>query len=242
MFDISNIKKSNLIEFIQNNSLDELNSFWLGRVNYQFAWDLQKEIHQLVSQNQINGVLLYLEHDSVYTFGKNADQNHLLPSYPKDAEVIQIDRGGDITYHGPGQLVGYPILNLNNFKKSISWYMRAIEESIIQFLGEYDVVSKRVDGLTGVWINDEKICAMGVRLANWTSMHGFALNINPEMKYFDGMIPCGIFEYGVTSLFNQVNKNFKTDEIAKQVDTQIQHVLLKEFNNETTRIYKKATA
>ena len=115
MFDVSNINKSNLIKFIQNNSLDELNSFWLGKVNFQFAWDLQKEIHQLVSQNQMNGVLLYLEHDSVYTFGKNADQNHLLPSYPKDAEVVQIDRGGDITYHGPGQLVCYPILNLNNF-------------------------------------------------------------------------------------------------------------------------------
>ena len=190
----------------------------------------------------MNGIILYLEHDAVYTFGKNADKNHLLPSYPKDANVVQIDRGGDITYHGPGQLVGYPIINLNHFKKSISWYMRSLEEVIIKFLLENEILSKRIDGLTGVWVSDEKICALGVRLAKWTSMHGFALNINPEMKYFDGMIPCGIFEYGVTSLTELLNKEFKTDEIAKQVDENLLPVLLKEFKHETIRIYKKATA
>lgn len=242
MIDASKIVKNDVFEFIKNNSFEDLNSFWLGKVRYNFSWDLQKELHQLISNNDLSNVILYLEHDSVYTFGKNANQNHLLPSYPKDAEVVQIDRGGDITYHGPGQLVGYPIINLNQFKKSISWYMRVIEEAIIQFLEENKIAGKRIDGLTGVWVEDEKICAMGVRLAKWTSMHGFALNINPEMKYFDGMIPCGIFEYGVTSLTEKLNKNFKTDDIAIQVDKLLQPVLLKEFNNETTRIYKKATA
>ena len=242
MINASKIESKQLVNFIKDNCSNKLNSFWLGKIEYQFAWDLQKELHTLVSTNKMNGIILYLEHDAVYTFGKNADKNHLLPSYPKDANVVQIDRGGDITYHGPGQLVGYPIINLNQFKKSISWYMRSLEEVIIKFLLENDILSKRIDGLTGVWVNDEKICAMGVRLAKWTSMHGFALNINPEMKYFDGMIPCGIFEYGVTSLTELLNKEFKTDEIAKQVDENLIPVLLKEFNHETARIYKKATA
>ena len=242
MIDISNIDEYGIFNFIHKNCKLELNSFWLGKINYQSTWDLQKKIHQSVSINEINGVILYVEHNSVYTFGKNADQNHLLPSYPKDADVIQIDRGGEITYHGPGQLVGYPIINLNNYKKSISWYMRALEESIINTMIEIGISGKQIDGLTGVWVNDEKICAMGVRLAKWTSMHGFALNINPEMKYFDGMIPCGIFEYGVTSIQEQLDKELEIEDIAERVDTQIQRVLLKENLNETSRIYKKKTA
>ena len=116
MKDISNYNKLQFFQIIKKNCNLKINSFWLGKVDYHFAWDLQKQIHQSVSQFEMNGVILYLEHDSVYTLGKNANQNHLLPSYPKDAEVIQIDRGGDITYHGPGQLVGYPIINLNIFK------------------------------------------------------------------------------------------------------------------------------
>ncbi|MBC8198351.1 MAG: lipoyl(octanoyl) transferase LipB [Candidatus Marinimicrobia bacterium] len=242
MKDISNYNKLQFFQIIKKNCNLEINSFWLGKVDYHFAWGLQKQIHQSVSQFEMNGVILYLEHDSVYTFGKNANQNHLLPSYPKDAEVIQIDRGGDITYHGPGQLVGYPIINLNIFKKSISWYMRTLENSIIDSLSAINILGKRVDGLTGVWVEDEKICAMGVRLAKWTSMHGFALNINPEMKYFDGMIPCGIFEFGVTSIQGQLNIELDIKEIANQVDSHIQCQILKENNYETSRIYKKATA
>ena len=109
-------------------------------------------------------------------------------------------------------------------------------------MNEIDIAGNRIDGLTGVWVNDEKICAMGVRLAKWTSMHGFALNINPEMKYFEGMIPCGIFEYGVTSIQEQLDKELEIEDIAEQVDIQIQRVLLKENLNETSRIYKKNTA
>tara|TARA_B100001029_G_C15055441_1_gene453977 strand:- start:848 stop:1576 length:729 start_codon:yes stop_codon:yes gene_type:complete len=242
MINASKIDSNQLFNFIKDNCSNKLNSFWLGKVEYQFSWDLQKEIHELVSGYKMNGIILYLEHDAVYTFGKNADKNHLLPSYPRDANIVQIDRGGDITYHGPGQLVGYPIINLNYFKKSISWYMRSLENIIIKFLIKNDIISKRMEGLTGVWVNDEKICAMGVRLAKWTTMHGFALNIKPEMKYFDGMIPCGIFEYGVTSLTNLLIKDFKIEQIAKHVDDILQSVFLKEFKYEITRVYKKTTA
>jgi lipoyl(octanoyl) transferase len=242
MIDISNEGKHHFFKNIQENCSLEINSFWLGKVNYQFAWELQKQIHYLVSQFEMKSVILYLEHNSVYTFGKNANQNHLLPSYPKDADVIQIDRGGDISYHGPGQLVGYPILNLNTFKKSISWYLRSLEKSIIEYLNEINIIGKRIDGLTGVWVEDEKICAMGVRLAKWTSMHGFALNINPDMKYFDGMIPCGIFEYGVTSLQLQKINNIDIKDIAKNINSYLLNELFKENNYETLRIYKKATA
>ncbi len=242
MINACKMELKQLFNFIKDNSSNKLNSFWLGKIEYKSAWDLQKKIHRYVSVNKMNSIILYLEHDAVYTFGKNADKNHLLPSYPKDAKVIQIDRGGDVTYHGPGQLVVYPIINLNHFKKSISWYIRSLEKVIIQFLNKNKISSKRIKGLTGVWVNNEKICAMGVRLSKWTSMHGFALNINPEMKYFDGMIPCGIFEYGITSLTDLLSEEFKVDDIARQVDNILKPILLQEFKYETTWIYKETTA
>ena len=174
--------------------------FWLGRKPYHSVWDLQKKLHASRVAGKIPDVILMLEHEHVYTFGKNADRNHLLDSKPENAEVVQIDRGGEVTYHGPGQLVCYPILNLHNYQLSISWYMRNLENVIIQCLKDHGIEADQKHGLTGVWVRDEKICAMGVRLSRWVTMHGFALNVNPEMQFFDGIIPCGIFEYGVTSL------------------------------------------
>ena len=198
MIDLS--KSSSLLSDIQRNSNDKLNYFWLGIQKYEPIWILQKRIHSLRKRGEISDVFLLLEHDHVYTFGKNANHNHLLPTYPEEAEVIQIDRGGDITYHGPGQLVGYPLIDLHGYKKSISWYMRTLEGVIIDTLNKIEILADRKEGLTGVWVDDEKICAMGVRLSRWVTMHGFALNFNPEMRFFDGMIPCGIFEHGITSI------------------------------------------
>ncbi|MDB3868672.1 lipoyl(octanoyl) transferase LipB [Candidatus Marinimicrobia bacterium] len=198
MIDLS--KSSSLLSDIQRNSNDKLNYFWLGIQKYEPIWILQKRIHSLRKRGEISDVFLLLEHDHVYTFGKNANHNHLLPTYPEEAEVIQIDRGGDITYHGPGQLVGYPLIDLHGYKKSISWYMRTLEGVIIDTLKKIEILADRKEGLTGVWVDDEKICAMGVRLSRWVTMHGFALNFNPEMRFFDGMIPCGIFEHGITSI------------------------------------------
>lgn len=119
-------------------SLDkQLNFFYIGRRSYYPIWKLQQELHHDIKNNELSSVVLFLEHDHVYTFGKNANKDFLLNSYPKEVEVVQSDRGGQITYHGPGQLVGYPIINLNKFKKSVSWYMRSLEEVIIQTLNEY---------------------------------------------------------------------------------------------------------
>ena len=142
--------------------------------------------------------MILLEHPPVYTFGKNADHDNLLNA--RDAEVVQSDRGGDITWHGPGQLVGYPILNPKDHRQSVSWYMRQLEEVVIRVLQHFDISAGRIDKLTGVWVADRKICAMGVRLSHWVTMHGFALNVRPDMSYFDGMIPCGIQGKGVISM------------------------------------------
>jgi len=177
--------------------------FWLGRQPYISVWELQKQLHSKRVAGEIPDVVLLLEHDPVYTFGKNADTNLLLDSKPHDAEVVQIDRGGQVTYHGPGQLVCYPIIDLHNYQMSVSWYMRSLEGVIINCLKKLGIKSARKEDLPGVWVEDNKICAMGVRLSRWVTMHGFALNQKPDMKYFDGMIPCGIFNYGVTSLKDQ---------------------------------------
>ena len=184
---------------------------WLGRQPYTSIWDLQKRLHIKRVAGEIPDIVLLLEHEHVYTFGKNADTNLLLNSKPNDAEVVQIDRGGQVTYHGPGQLIGYPILDLHNYQKSVSWYMRSLEGVIINCLKKLGIKSERKKDLPGVWVGDNKICAMGVRLSRWVTMHGFALNLAPDMKYFDGMIPCGIFNYGVTSIHEQgININMQT--------------------------------
>ena len=181
-------------------STSNIQYFWLGRQPYRTIWELQKKLHRQRVAGEIPDLVLFLEHNHVYTLGKNADSDLLLDSKPHDADVIQIDRGGQVTYHGPGQLVGYPILDLHNYEMSVSWYMRSLESVIINSLQQLGLASSRKDDLPGVWVGDEKICAMGVRLSRWVTMHGFALNLEPDMKYFDGMIPCGIFNYGVTSI------------------------------------------
>jgi len=181
----------------------DIHFFWLGRQSYRPIWDLQKDIHFKRVNKEIPDVVLFVEHEHVYTFGKNSDTNNLLDSKPRGADVIQIDRGGEVTYHGPGQLVCYPIIDLHNYKKSVSWYMRMLEDIVIDTLKSYGIHSGQKEGLTGVWVADEKICAMGIRLARWVTMHGFAINLNPNMIYFDGIIPCGIFEYGVSSMHAQ---------------------------------------
>ncbi len=172
----------------------------LGQMDYQSAWDYQKETHEKVLKGKAPDTLIFVEHEPVYTLGKNADNNHLLQSAPDDAKVYNVERGGDITYHGPGQIVGYPILDLHHYQKSISWYMRTLEQVLIDSLATYGIEAGLKEDLTGVWVGDEKIGAQGVRISRWVTMHGFALNVNTDLNYFGGIIPCGIFEYGVTSM------------------------------------------
>ena len=136
--------------------------------------------------------------------------------------MLHIERGGDITFHGPGQIVVYPILDLNRYVKSISWYMRTLEQIVINTLSDFDINAELKDGLTGVWVGDEKIGAQGVRISRWVTMHGLALNVNTDLKYFDGIIPCGIFEYGVTSMEKIIG--------AKQDMKKVKRKIIKYFN------------
>ena len=179
----------------------------LGRTQYTTAWDLQKKVFEARSTQKIPNVLLLTEHEHVYTLGKSADSNHLLSSdrelAEKGVEIFAIDRGGDITYHGPGQLVGYPIFDLRGFGLNIHSYLRCLEELLIRTLGDYDIEATRDPQFTGVWVRNEKIAAIGIRVSRSTTMHGFALNVNTDLSYFDRIIPCGIFHKGVTSIQRQ---------------------------------------
>ena len=204
--------------------MKNINILDLGFRAYKEVWDLQKELVKKRQNGQINDTLILVEHEPVYTLGKNADENHILQHTPIDVKTYHIERGGDVTFHGPGQLVGYPILDLHNYKKSISWYMRGLEQIIIDTLAEFMVISERKDGITGVWVGDEKIAALGVRVKRWITMHGFALNIMPDLSYYSGIIPCGIFEYGVTSMAELV--------IGELVFDSVKQVLIEKFMNQ----------
>ena len=154
----------------------------------------------------IGDVLILVEHDPVYTLGKNANPDHLLQSRDRSIDVFNIERGGDITFHGPGQLVGYPILDLSNYKKSVSWYMRSLEQLTIDVLNEFKITAKRVEGLTGVWVGDEKIAAQGVRLTKWITMHGFSININTDLSFYDGIAPEAMFLFSLILIFIKESK------------------------------------
>ncbi|MEA1882101.1 MAG: lipoyl(octanoyl) transferase LipB [Candidatus Marinimicrobia bacterium] len=189
----------------------------LGRMDYQSAWDYQKDYHQKVLLGQEPDTLLFVEHEPVYTLGKNGDENHLLQSAPRNTKVFNVERGGDITFHGPGQIVGYPILDLHRYKKSVSWYMRTLEQVLIDTLADFGIVAGVKEGLTGVWVGDEKIGAQGVRISRWVTMHGFALNVNTDLSYFGGIIPCGIFEYGVTSMEKILGEKQEISTVRKSI-------------------------
>ena len=200
----------------------------LGVKPYKEVWDLQKELVEKRRNGQINDTLILVEHEPVYTLGKNADENHILQHSPQDVKIYHVERGGDVTFHGPGQMVGYPILDLHNYKKSISWYMRNLEQLIIDTLAEYGITAERKVGLTGVWVGDEKIAALGVRVTRWVTMHGFALNVTPDLIYYSSIIPCGIFEYGVTSMAKLVTNEITVNSVKR--------VLTKKFMNQFQNI------
>ncbi len=195
----------------------------LGKSHYNDAWELQKRLQSQRISGQIDDQLLLVEHFPVYTLGKNTPREHLLTKESDNISIIQTDRGGDITFHGPGQLVGYPILDLNQYKRSISWYMRELEQLIIDVLKEYDINAGRKKGLTGVWVKGKKIAALGVRISKWVTMHGFSLNINPDLKYYQGIIPCGITEYGVTSMADLLGND--VPDMSEIKDTLVKHFI-----------------
>lgn len=178
----------------------------LGKSPYSSAWELQKNLHARRLQNEIGDTLILVEHFPVYTLGKNADARHLLASekYLKSRgiELFKVDRGGDITYHGPGQLVGYPIFNLKDHRESVGWFVNTIEEVLIRTLNIFGIQAARLPHLTGVWVGENKIAAIGMRVSRWVTMHGFALNISTDLSYYSGIIPCGIASKGVTRMLD----------------------------------------
>ena len=189
----------------------------LGFKKYKSILSLQKKLQKQRIAGNAQDTLILVEHEPVYTLGKNANKHHLLQSRDKSVEVHNIDRGGDVTFHGPGQLVGYPILDLRNYKKSVSWYMRTLEELTIRVLKEFNINGSRKKGLTGVWVENKKIAAQGVRISRWVTMHGFSINVCPQLSYYDGIIPCGIFDYDVTSMEECLNKKLSIKKIKNSV-------------------------
>lgn len=188
----------------------------LGLIDYKEAWDLQKETFELRVNNKIPDIIYLLEHPNTYTFGKSADHKNLIGSEEylsaNKISVYDIDRGGDITYHGPGQIVGYPIINLEEWQQDTHKYLRALEEIIIKTCAEYGIDSARIPKYTGVWVEDRKIAAIGIKVTRWITMHGFAFNINTDLSFFSGIIPCGISDKEVTSVKKELNKDISIDE------------------------------
>ena len=193
----------------------------LGIVDYKEAWDLQKNIFELRYQNRIKDILLLLEHPHTYTLGKTADRKNLVGSedYLRENKisVYDIDRGGDITYHGPGQIVGYPIFDLNDWQKDSHKYLRALEEILIKTCNDYELQASRKDNFTGVWIGERKIAAIGIKISRWITMHGFAFNVNTDLSLFNGIIPCGINDKEVTSLEKELGKSVDLNEVKLKI-------------------------
>ena len=212
----------------------------LGLMDYQEAWDFQESIFaktvaqkienrksSVDKQTPTENYVFFVEHPHVYTLGKSGKEENLLLDQKgldeKKATYYKINRGGDITYHGPGQLVGYPILDLDNFFTDIHKYLRLLEEAIILTLKEYQIEAGRIEGLTGVWIdyleqkNPRKICALGVKSSRWVTMHGFAFNVNPDLGYFGNIIPCGIDDKAVTSLSQELGREVNLQEVKEKV-------------------------
>lgn len=197
----------------------ELEIINIGRCEYDRALDLQKDLHaRAVADAAGPAYLVIVEHPPVITLGRRADAAHVLFSEEELAKrgvaLRQVDRGGDVTYHGPGQLVAYPIMRLTGARRNVHGYFRSLEQSVIDLLGEYGITAGRQDGLTGVWVGNEKVCAMGVAIRRWTTYHGLALNVNPDLGHFALITPCGIVGKGVTSMSRLLDRDVQMEEVA----------------------------
>lgn len=216
----------------------------LGSMDYKEAWEYQNELFQGIIDIKLSNrksdqkkltpnYFLYTEHPPVYTLGKSGDLSNLLLNEEqlkqKGISFFKSNRGGDITFHGPEQIVGYPIIDLEEFKPDIRWYMRSLEEVIIRTIAHYGLKGVRSDGETGVWLDvgtpfARKICALGVRTSRWVTMHGFALNVNTNLGYFDHIIPCGIRGKAVTSIQAELNRNIPLEEVKQLINKYFEEV------------------
>jgi lipoyl(octanoyl) transferase len=203
------------------NEIRKLTYCDLGFIDYEEAWKLQKKILNRRLAGEVDDLFFLLEHPHTYTLGKVADRSNLLLTQEQLTErgikVYDIDRGGDITYHGPGQIVGYPIIDLKKWKEDTHAYLRNLEQLIINVCKKYGLEAERKEGLTGVWIEDRKIAAIGIKVSRWITMHGFAFNINTDLSLFGGIIPCGIKDKEVTSLQKETGIKYDVEDIKKDL-------------------------
>ena len=228
--------------------MQEVKFINLGLIDYKEAWSLQEKLFQAIidvkranrkrndagiATEPIQSKLIFCEHPHVFTLGKSGQQSNLLVDEKqlteKGARFYKINRGGDITYHGPGQLVGYPIFDLDHFFTDIHKYLRYLEEAVIRTLTEYGINSGRIKGATGVWLDWDnpkarKICALGVRSSRWVTMHGFAFNVNSDLNYFSNIIPCGISDKAVTSLEKELGRTIDMQEVQEKVKKHLQEL------------------
>lgn len=224
----------------------------LGLIDYKEAWDLQEKLFAETIALKIerrNGTtteetvnrLLFCEHPHVYTLGKSGSEENLLLNETQleehHARYYKINRGGDITYHGPGQLVGYPIFDLDHFFTDIHKYMRYLEEAVIQTLAEYGIRGERYEGYTGVWIDASlpearKICAMGVKCSRWVTMHGIGFNVNSDLTYFSHIVPCGIDDKAVTSMQRELGRPVDMEEVKQILKTKLAEQFGYSYTNE----------
>ncbi|MBL7863359.1 MAG: lipoyl(octanoyl) transferase LipB [Cyclobacteriaceae bacterium] len=218
----------------------------LGLIDYQKAWDYQATLFNKIldakkgnrnlpsdQQTPTSNFLIFCEHPPVFTLGNSGNPNNLLVNgvelEKKGATYIHTNRGGDITFHGPGQLVVYPVMDLENFFTDIHKYMRTLEEAVIKTINRYGIKGDRIEGLTGVWVDHrsaypKKICAMGVKTSRWVTMHGLALNVNPDLRFFDLIVPCGIQDKGITSIEKETGTIPDMSDVKKQMADHLMEV------------------
>ncbi len=194
---------------------------WIGRVSYSEGLRVQAEAVERLRSGAGAEQLFLLEHPHVFTLGRGADRAHILANAESleanSIEIHETGRGGDVTYHGPGQMVGYPIINLKPDRCDVHRYVRDIEEVLIRVVGDFGIEAGRIEGLTGVWVGDEKIAAIGVRIARWITSHGFALNLNTDLDYFRMIVPCGISDKGVTSMERVLGRSLDIRDVAHAI-------------------------
>lgn len=205
----------------------------LGRRGYHDAWELQRRLVDARQKGEVPDVLLLTEHPPTFTLGRGGDPAHLLASEHDltalGATFVETDRGGDITFHGPGQLVGYPIFDLRRWKRDVGAYLRALEDVLIRAVGETGIPCGRVEGLTGVWHESGKLASIGVRVSRWVTSHGFALNVSTDLEYFKHIVPCGIVDRPISSMENVLSTPVARDRVASAVSRSVGLVFEREM-------------
>ena len=207
--------------------MDRCMTLALGRLDYLRAWELQRSLHRRVADGQLPNILLLMEHPHVYTVGRRGKESDVLASPQQldqlGAEVQFVDRGGEVTYHGPGQLVGYPIVNLRARRGGPLQYVRSLEEGLIDTLSEFDIDAHSEGQPTGVWVNDAKIASIGVKISRGVTMHGFGLNVTPDLSYFDHIVACGAPGGRMTSMSSETSGDMQVEDVVPVVARQLGH-------------------